>query len=117
MEKRSLRHVKALLHEWGEWRRREDSVANLGYQTPSLIPTFSKGTYFTPQQILLDIDEAISIMKEDEFEGYALLRERYYYKSPLKECAKRYGVTDSKASQILDGLLAWIDGRIYKRRQ
>lgn len=114
MQKRNLGRIRALVHEWGKWRRNADSLRSLGYKAPELIPNSSRqDTFYAPEGVLESIDEAISIMRVEEFEGYDLLKERFYYQQPLKDCARRYGITESKASLILDGLLSWIDGRIY----
>ena len=56
-------------------------------------------------------------MREDKFAGYDLFRERFYYRTQLKECAKQFSVSESKASQILDHLLSWVDGHIYSQHR
>lgn len=116
MRKRDLGKIRALVHEWGKWRRNADSLRSLGYSSPELIPASSnQGTFYAPEEILDAIDQAVTDMRREEWEGYDLLRERFYYQQPLKECAKTFGVTESKASLILDNLLSWIDGRIYEK--
>ncbi len=116
MQKRNLSRIKALVFEWGKWRRSEDSLARLGYVSPTLIPnTSSLDRIYAPPELLEGIDDAIKIMKTDQFDGYDLLRERFYYRTSLKDCAKNFGVTETKASQILDHLLSWLDGHIYSQ--
>ena len=118
MRKRNLGKVRALVHEWGKWRRHSDSLRSLGYSSPELIPQSStRDAFFAPEGILDAIDKAIADMRREQWEGYDLLRERFYYQQPLKDCATTFGITESKASTILDGLLSWIDGRIYSALQ
>ena len=118
MQKRSLGKIRALVFEWGKWRRSEDSLRGLGYKSPSLTPnSSSEGEIYAPLEILMGIDEAVRIMREDKFAGYDLFRERFYYRTQLKECAKHFSVSESKASQVLDHLLSWVDGHIYSRHR
>lgn len=118
MQKRNLGRIKALVFEWGKWRRAEDSLSNLGFTSPTLIPnTGSIDRIYAPPELLEGIDKAIRVMKDDGFDGYDLLRERFYYRTPLKDCAKQFGITESKASQIIDHLLSFVDGRVYELRR
>ena len=114
MQKRNLSKTKALLFEWGKWRRNEDSLRSLGYKSPELTPSTSRsGDIYAPPEILKGIDDAIKVMRADQFDGYDLLRERYYYRTHMKDCAMLFQVSESKAAQILDSLVGWIDGHIY----
>lgn len=118
MQKRSLGKIRALSFEWGKWRRAGDSLRDLGYKASSLAPSKSSSSeIYAPAEILEGIDDAVRIMREDEFAGYDLFRERFYYRTQMKECAKIFGVSESKASQILDYLLSWVDGHIYAQHR
>lgn len=83
-----------------------------------MIPSKSSdGELYAPLEIIEGIDQAVRIMREDEFAGYDLFRERFYYRTHLKDCAVLFKVSESKASQILDHLLSWVDGHIYAQHR
>ena len=105
--------TRALMSIWGNWTRRQNSLANLGYSRPHLIPNIkSHALDLDDEPEILALDAAIKQLKLRRPEWFILISDRFIYRMPLADMAKRYRMSKSSISNDLDQVIVWVDARV-----